>query len=63
MLDNSKKLPYVECSTPNGQGQTRQCIEEGIVGYPLWKFADGTQIEGVVQLEELAQKTGCVLPE
>jgi hypothetical protein len=57
-----KLLPYVECSTPDGNAQTQICINEKITGYPTWKFADGTQLNGEVALETLAQKTGCSLP-
>ncbi|MCA9364076.1 hypothetical protein KC727_02565 [Candidatus Kaiserbacteria bacterium] len=61
-FDNSKNLPYVECSTSDGQGQTQQCIDEQITGYPTWKFGDGSVLNGEVPLAELAAKTGCVLP-
>ncbi len=57
-----KSLPYVECSTPDGKGQTEVCTEEGIESYPTWKFADGTTSNGVTSLEVLAEKTGCELP-
>lgn len=56
-----KALPYVECSTPDGNGQTEVCIEEGIESYPTWKFADGSVQSGVIQLEGLAIATGCPL--
>ena len=36
LFNESDKLPYVECSLPNGEGQTPVCIEEGIKGYPTW---------------------------
>src|SRR3989338_11160880 len=32
-----KLLPYVECSTANGQGQTQACIDKKITGYPTWE--------------------------
>ncbi len=57
-------LPYVECSLPNGSGQTQICIDKGITGYPTWEFADGTRpFSGEVSLEDLSAKTGCPLPE
>lgn len=62
LFGNSKKLPYIECSTPNGQAQTPQCISEGITGYPTWEFADGSRLDGQRSLEELAEKTNCTLP-
>ena len=60
-------LPYIECSTPDANGQTQVCIDQKIQSYPTWKLADGTQIpdenEAGVSLETLAAKTGCVLPQ
>jgi hypothetical protein len=58
-----KKLPYIECSTPDGRGQKQLCKENGIEGYPTWEFDDGEKIPGVLQLETLSEKTGCPLPE
>ena len=55
-------LPYVECSTPNGNSQMPVCMEKNITGYPTWYFADGTQESGTLELARLAEKTGCVLP-
>ena len=55
-------LPYVECSTPDGRGQLADCREKGIEGYPTWEFADASRLSGVISLEALAEKTGCVLP-
>lgn len=62
MFGKSKKyLPYVECSTPSGNGQTLACEEAGIESYPTWVFPDGAQEVGEQSLEELASKTGCSL--
>lgn len=62
MFGNSERLlPYVECSLPDGQNQTQVCIDEEIKTYPTWEFADGERILGVVELDELAQKSGCEL--
>lgn len=61
-FQNSSKLPYVECSTPNGQGQLQVCTDAGITGYPTWVFADGTRLDGERELQELAEKTNCELP-
>lgn len=62
LFQNSSKLPYIECSTPNGQGQLPICTDAGITGYPTWKFADGSQLDGERTLEELGEKTNCALP-
>ena len=64
LFGSSKSLlPYVECSTPNGQAQTQICIDKNITGYPTWEFADGTRpFQGEVSLSDLSAKTGCPLP-
>lgn len=61
-FENSAKIPYVECSTPDGNGQNAICKEKGVESYPTWIFADGTKLTGEVSLEILSQKTGCELP-
>ncbi|MDQ5954722.1 MAG: hypothetical protein QG583_650 [Patescibacteria group bacterium] len=59
-----KLLPYVECSTADGQGQNQICVDNKVEGYPTWEFADGTRpFSGEATLVELAEKTACVLPE
>lgn len=56
-------LPYIECSTPDGQSQNTICTEKGIQSYPTWVFKDGSRLTGEIPLDQLAQKTGCVLPK
>jgi len=58
---SASKLPYIECSTPDGQGQTPKCTELGIESYPTWEFADGERVGGVLTLETLAERTSCPL--
>jgi len=55
-------LPYVECSTPDGQDQTQICKDKKIQGYPTWEFKDGSRLEGVASFADLASKSGCALP-
>ncbi len=62
LLQNSKNIPYVECSTPDRKAQTPECIEKKIEGYPTWIFADGSRGDGEQTLEQLSTKTGCELP-
>lgn len=59
---SERLLPYVECSTPDGQGRKQTCIDHGVDSYPTWVFADGTRETGEVSLQTLAEKTGCKLP-
>ncbi|MEX2052302.1 MAG: hypothetical protein WD991_01225 [Candidatus Paceibacterota bacterium] len=58
---SQKLLPYVECSTADGNSQTQVCIDKGIASYPTWEFADGTRLTGEIPLETLAEKTGCAI--
>ena len=60
---SAKLLPYVECSTADGQGQLQACIDKNIKTYPTWEFADSTQLNGEIPLAQLAEKTACILPE
>ncbi len=59
---SAKLLPYIECSTADGQGQTKICKDKKIEGYPTWNFADGSTLSGEVPLKTLADKTSCILP-
>lgn len=62
LFGKSKKyLPYVECSNSD-RSQTQACIDAGIESYPTWFFKDGSIKNGIIQLEELSEKTGCELP-
>ncbi len=55
----SDALPYVECSTPDGQNQTEVCKEAGVESYPTWTFADGSRESGELSIQKLAEKTSC----
>jgi thiol-disulfide isomerase/thioredoxin len=59
---SAKLLPYVECSTADGRGQTQACTDKGVKSYPEWEFADGSRLNGEIPLATLAEKTSCVLP-
>ena len=54
-------LPYVECSTPDGQGQTQICIDKKISSYPTWVRPDGATMNGEHPIEEWAAFSGCTL--
>jgi hypothetical protein len=62
MFGNSwNNIIYVECSLPNKEGQTQECKDAKIEGYPTWEFADGSRLSGEATFEQLSQKTGCAL--
>lgn len=60
---SADKLPYVECSTPNGQEQLQVCKDANIQSYPTWIFKDGSQESGELSLQKLSEKTGCAIPQ
>src|SRR3989304_10580480 len=45
---------YVECALPGNQGQTKECEDAGIKGYPTWVFPGGKQLPGEQSFETLA---------
>lgn len=59
---SSDLLPYIECSTPDGNNQLAVCTEKKIESYPTWIFSDGSIESGELTLEKLAEKTSCELP-
>lgn len=59
---SAKLLPYVECSTPDGQSQLQICKDKGITGYPTWTFATGTNLNGEQTLDALSKASDCPLP-
>ena len=60
--DSVDYLPYVECSTPDGQGMLEVCEKAGVESFPTWIFPNGSKETGEHTLEALAEKTGCELP-
>ena len=60
---SAKRLPYVECSTPDGRSQSAFCKDKNIESYPTWEFNDGSRLNGEVPLTRLAEKTGCPLSQ
>lgn len=58
---SARLLPYIECSTPDGNNQLQICGDAGVTGYPTWKFPDDTVETGEVSLERLSELTSCPL--
>src|SRR3989344_3901255 len=56
---SERLLPYVECSTPDGNSQVALCAEKGVKSYPTWVYPDGSIETGEQQPAHLAKKTGC----
>lgn len=60
---SAQYINYIECSTPDGSGQTQACTDAGIKAYPTWEFKDGSRAEGEMTMAQLSQKSGCSLPQ
>ena len=61
--NSAKLLPYVECSTPDGSGQTQICKDKGIKQYPTWMKSDSTTtLSGEHTIQEIADFAGCPIP-
>ncbi len=58
---SQKYLNYVECSTPDGNGQTDICKNNQITSYPTWEMQDGTRLSGSQSFEKLSEISGCKL--
>lgn len=65
LMGSAKYMNYIECSTPDGQGQTPACQAVNIESYPTFEFPDGSRLTGYNDerdLKALAAKSGCELP-
>src|SRR3989338_4422091 len=60
---SARLLPYVECSTPDGNSQLPICKEKKVEGYPTWEFPGGTRESGEISLGRLSELTNCPLPQ
>jgi thiol-disulfide isomerase/thioredoxin len=58
---SAKYLPYVECSTADGQGQLQICKDKKVTSYPTWIRPDGKILTGEHTLDEWAAFSGCTL--
>jgi len=56
--DALSKVNEVDCDE-----ESDLCKEAGITGYPTWVFGDETRRSGTQPLADLAEITGCKLPE
>lgn len=56
---SAAKLPYIECSSPDGKSQLDVCKDAQIDGYPTWIFADGSRLSGEQTIETLAERSMC----
>jgi hypothetical protein len=59
--DSWKYMDYVECSLPGGAGQTQECADAGIRGYPTWEFPGGKRLSGEISFPDISANSGCEL--
>lgn len=56
-----ERVTYVECAIEGSKVQTEICQKEDIKSYPTWDFGF-ERITGELSFQQLAEKTGCALP-
>jgi thiol-disulfide isomerase/thioredoxin len=56
---SASKLPYIECSAPNGKDLLPVCAQAEITSFPTWIFPDGSRVSGEQTFETLSEKTFC----
>jgi hypothetical protein len=55
-------VPYEECAIKGSRQLAPACAAAGVKLFPSWQFGANPPKEGVFELEELSDKTGCTLP-
>ncbi len=53
-----KYVSYVECSPKGYRSEFAQCIDNGVDGYPTWKFGNGKDQGGEMELIDIAKTSG-----
>ena len=57
-----KYVPYVECAIKGSKELAPECKTAGVKLFPSWQFGMDPPKEGVLSLDALSEKTGCILP-
>ena len=55
-------VPYVECAIKGSRELAPACTAAKVKLFPSWQFGATPPKEGVFQMQELSDKTGCSLP-
>ena len=55
-------IPYIECKIRGTHELAPECKAAGAKLFPTWQFGNNPLEPGVLQLDQLSQKTGCSLP-
>lgn len=57
-IEAFKYVNYVECDSKGYRSQYATCLENGVDGYPYWKFANGKSQGGEMELVDIAKISG-----
>ncbi len=60
--DGASRIDKTECSNEGEVDQRPVCARARITSYPTWTFPDGSRLEGVQSLDDLADHAGCPRP-
>jgi hypothetical protein len=55
-------VPYVECVVKDSSEIAPECKVAGVKMFPSWQFGMDPPKEGILSMERLSEKTGCMLP-
>lgn len=59
----ARNINFVECRDLETEKQIGICKEKEIPLYPMWELQDGSKYGGIKTIEQLAELTGCAIPE
>ncbi len=60
--EGASRIDKTECSDQGEVDQRPVCARAHITSYPTWTFPDGSRLEGVTSLDDLAAHAGCPKP-
>lgn len=60
--EGASRIDKTECSNEGEVDQRPVCARAHITSYPTWIFLDGSRLEGVQSLDDLADRAGCPRP-
>jgi glutaredoxin len=58
--DAFQYINYIECDPHTNPEQAKICLDKKIEGVPSWEFPDGSIERGEKEVQELAEKAGCM---
>lgn len=58
-----KYITYIECDPKTDLESAKICLNDKVESYPTWRFADGTELIGEQDVEQLGLRVGCEAAE